>query len=152
MDMRLKLPPPLLWGLAITLMWALARYFPVVRLSQPWQTPAALLLALLAVAIGVAGLLAFHRAGTTHSPVRVDATCHLVSNGVYGFSRNPMYLGLVMLLLAASLYWGALTPLVVIPLFVAALSRWQIEPEEQVLTDKFGDQYRAYCQQVRRWL
>ena len=100
----------------------------------------------------VAGLLAFKKAQTTVNPLAPNRSTAVVSTGVYRITRNPMYLGMALILLGLALYlaspWALLGPLV----FAAFITRFQIQPEERALTARFGAAYTAYCTQVRRWL
>lgn len=112
----------------------------------------ALVLAGAGACFDLAGLRAFRKAHTTINPLRPDRAAAVVTTGVYRVTRNPMYLGLVLILLGLALYlaspWAVLGP----PVFVAYITRYQIQPEERVLAAHFGAPYTAYCAQVRRWL
>jgi protein-S-isoprenylcysteine O-methyltransferase Ste14 len=110
------------------------------------------LLVLVGLGFDVAGLLAFRASRTTVNPLRPHRASALVSGGVYRITRNPMYVGLLLLLLAWAVHLAALWPLAVLPLFVLYIGRFQIAPEERALHRLFGDEYRAYVARVRRWL
>ena len=84
--------------------------------------------------------------------MKPGSTSHLVTSGLYRYSRNPMYLGLLMMLIGWGLYLGSLSPLSMLPLFIRLLTKKQIEPEEIILMDKFGQEYKYYQQRVRRWI
>jgi protein-S-isoprenylcysteine O-methyltransferase Ste14 len=96
--------------------------------------------------------MAFRRAGTTPDPVHVDRASTLVTTGVYAWTRNPMYVGLTLLLCAWACVlaapWTAAGP----PLFAAYITRFQILPEERALSERFGEAYAAYLRRVRRWI
>jgi protein-S-isoprenylcysteine O-methyltransferase Ste14 len=101
----------------------------------------------------LAGLLAFRASRTTVNPMRPERASSLVTHGVYRITRNPMYVGMVCLLLAWGLYLAHWPALLAGPLaYVLYLNRFQIAPEERVLLDLFGPSYRSYMGQVRRWL
>ena len=102
--------------------------------------------------ICLAGVRAFQRARTTVNPINPAASTALVVNGIYRVTRNPMYLGFALLLLALAMYLGKLSGLLLVPLFMAYLQHFQIRPEERALQAKFGALFVAYCRQVRRWL
>ena len=89
---------------------------------------------------------------TPLDPVHIDRASTLVTSGVYRVTRNPMYLGLTVLLLAWAVFlaapWTLLGPVV----FALFISRFQIAPEEHAMREKFGVQYEAYAARVRRWL
>jgi protein-S-isoprenylcysteine O-methyltransferase Ste14 len=150
---ELKLPPLLLLGVTAVLMWGLARAMPA---GLPVAAAAAQGLVALFGAAGGAVLLAavaaFRRQRTTVDPRVPARSSVLVTTGIYRVSRNPMYLGMLLLLLAWALYLQSLASVMVLPLFVALIHRLQIHPEERHMRELFGDDYRAYCSRVRRWL
>jgi protein-S-isoprenylcysteine O-methyltransferase Ste14 len=80
------------------------------------------------------------------------AASSLVVGGIYRVTRNPMYLGFLLVLLALALYLGTLTAFVVLPLFVVYLNEFQIKPEESALRARFGSAFDSYASRVRRWL
>ena len=147
-SLELKVPPPLVALLVALAMWGLARATPPSG-ELSLRVAVALALAVIGVAFSVSGVLAFRRAKTTKKP---QAASSLVVTGVYRLTRNPMYLGLSLVLLAwAAFLWSAwelLGPAV----FVAYISRFQIIPEEKVLDTLFGADYSTYKAKVRRWL
>jgi protein-S-isoprenylcysteine O-methyltransferase Ste14 len=106
----------------------------------------------LALGIGIiAGpALDFRRSETTIIPFRESSS--LVVTGMYRLTRNPMYLGMVTILIGVATLTGSLSPFVVPVLFVPVLNARVIRHEEAMLEEKFGDQYRDYMQRVRRWL
>ena len=92
------------------------------------------------------------RARTTVNPLRPERAAHLVTSGVFARSRNPIYLGDALILAALALGLGNWLNFLLLPAFVGLIGRFQIAPEERALQRLFGDQYRAYCARVRRWL
>lgn len=150
-----RVPPPVWWLLAATTMWLLDRWLPIEQLDDAVARP---VLALLAGVVAVAGLalageaiLRFVRARTTVHPLHPEEAARLVVAGTYRYTRNPMYLGLLLLLAAWALWLGSLSVWLVLPLFVAVLTRLQIVPEERALAAKFGDDYHVYRRTVSRW-
>lgn len=150
--LQLKLPPPLLALACLALMFFSATSSP--RLSQfaELRSGFALMLTLLGLGLAFAGRRAFQRARTTANPLRPEQSSSLVTDGIYRYSRNPMYLGLLWVLLGYAVYLAALYSLSGPVVFVLYLHWFQIRPEEVILQEKFGDAYRDYCQRVRRWL
>lgn len=142
-----SLPPPIVFVLALGLM----SLFPHLQ-SVAFFRPLAVVLGILATLIGSLSLWAFYQAKTTINPHRLDATSALVQNGIFCFSRNPMYLSLAILLIAFALWRGNLWALLVLPLFISYIQIFQILPEERMLTEKFGRDYQDYCARVRRWI
>ncbi|MEM9602668.1 MAG: isoprenylcysteine carboxylmethyltransferase family protein [Pseudomonadota bacterium] len=105
-----------------------------------------------AIYVGVSALWAFRGARTTVDPRRPDRASTLVTEGVFARSRNPMYLGVALLLLAWAVFLGSVPALLGPVVFVVYISRFQIVPEEVALQSRFGVAYEQYCQRVRRWL
>lgn len=100
----------------------------------------------------VAAFIQFRRAHTTVDPHKPETTTTLVTSGVYAWTRNPMYLGLSILLLGWAIKLGALTPLVGALVFVPLIQHVQVRPEEHALRMQFGKDYDQYCYRVNRWL
>jgi protein-S-isoprenylcysteine O-methyltransferase Ste14 len=145
-----RFPPPLLYAGGLALALLLERAAPLGSLPR---TPArALALPLLLVGAGLlaAGLEGFRRARTEVLPFR--PTTALVTGGPYRLSRNPMYVALLAVYLAAALWFDVAWALVLAPLVVLAVDRLVIAREERYLEAKFGDAYRAYRARVRRWV
>ena len=101
---------------------------------------------------GIGGVLAFRRHETTVDPTRPHKASALVVASVYRHTRNPMYLGLALVLAAWAMYLANLVALLVLPAFIAYMTRFQIKPEEEALLDKFGAEFALYMSRVRRWL
>jgi protein-S-isoprenylcysteine O-methyltransferase Ste14 len=145
-----RLVPPVYWLAALGVMALLHRYAPGPRwLTPPWNL-AGLIFVLAGLFVGAWSLALFVRRRTSFEPLmRPD---YLVVEGPYRFSRNPMYLGLALTLLGAALLLGTVTPLLGVPLFMAAVDVLFIRPEERLLAENEGSAYDAYRQRVRRWL
>lgn len=150
--LELKIPPPVIALLVAAAMWGIARLAPSVELAQSLRMGAAIACALAGVGIDIAALVSFQLARTTFNPMKVEKTSALVCSGVYRLTRNPMYLGSVLILVGWAVYlssaWALLGPVA----FVLCMNRFQIAPEERNLAAKFGDRYAAYRAKVRRWI
>lgn len=150
--LELKVPPPVVALVLALAMWAISRFTPTVDVDVLPRVVAGVVLAVIGGAFSAAGITAFRRAKTTLNPMKPEAASALVTGGVYRFTRNPMYVGLLFVTLgwAAALGapWGLLGPIA----FVAYITRFQIVPEERVLRSSFGQAYTGYLGQVRRWL
>lgn len=135
---------------AILLMVALHYLVPLQRwLEWPWRL-AGLVPTVAGLASAVLGERRFRRHGT---PVRpFEPTTALVTDGVFRYSRNPMYLGLVLVLAGLALLLGTLSPLFVLPLFVWLITTRFVRREEALLEERFGQRYADYRAKVRRWL
>ena len=147
--LELKIPPPVVIVFA-GLLNRLGRDWGQV----PFDPPRILIISLIVVSgmLGVGGLIGCFRGRTTVHPWSPDETTTLVTHGVYRFSRNPMYFGLVLLLAAYYLYDPTLLSPIGLILVIWFLTRFQILPEERILHRKFGEQYAQYALLVRRWL
>jgi protein-S-isoprenylcysteine O-methyltransferase Ste14 len=147
-----RIPPPVIDATFALAMWGVARLLPGLSADWPGRTPASVALALAGGLVALAGLIAFRRHRTTFNPLRPESASALVSTGVYAFTRNPMYLGMLLVLVAWALYLSNLAAAALVPLFVPCLNRLQILPEERVLRAKFGAAFDAYAARVRRWI
>lgn len=145
-----RIPPPLVMLLCGALGYALARAWPWPALPVPGWIP--VLVVLVGLVLNLLPKLAFRRARTTVNPLRPAAATALVTSGIYRYSRNPMYLGQALVLLGAMLWPGSAVALLVVPLFVGWITRFQIVPEERVLSARFGADHAAFRRGVRRWL
>jgi protein-S-isoprenylcysteine O-methyltransferase Ste14 len=150
--LELKIPPPLVMVLFGTAMWLVARAMPALTFPFPFRNAIAAVFAMCGVAIAASGFLAFRRAGTTVNPMQPEAASALVNTGIYRYTRNPMYLGLAVFLTGWAFFLANAAAAVLIPLFIAYMTRFQIVPEEIALTHKFGAVFTAYLRTVRRWL
>ena len=150
--LELKIPPPLVALLIAAAMWGISLNTPLVDLPAHVRLVAGIAIALAGVATTISGVAAFRRAKTTVNPLKPETSSSLVTSGVYRFTRNPMYVGLVLVLLAWAVFlsspWGLLGPLA----FALYMNRFQIMPEEKILLGMFGTAYSAYQSKVRRWL
>lgn len=149
--LELKIPPLLLAGLCAAAMYGMAAALP----QWVWPLPMKAWLAGLSMVAGLAvaalGVLTFRHYRTTANPLQPQASTQLVTSGIFGYSRNPMYLGMALCLIGWALWLGHLLAWLGVPLFIACLQRLQIEPEERILLRKFGQPYADYLEQVRRW-
>lgn len=92
----------------------------------------------------------FSKANTTIIPFQESS--QLVQSGLFGYSRNPIYLGMAMMLTGVAVILGSVLPFLLVPLFVLIIQRNFIVREEAMLEETFGEEYRQYKKKVRRWL
>ena len=97
-------------------------------------------------------LEAFRRTGTTVNPLDPAQASALVTDGPNAITRNPMYVGMAGLLVAQGLVRGGWRTALPVAAFVGVIDRFQIRPEEAALRDRFGEDFEAYRQRVRRWI
>jgi protein-S-isoprenylcysteine O-methyltransferase Ste14 len=150
--MNPKIPPPLIAVLIGAAMWGTDRALPLARVEFALRLPVATLLLAAGVLLAAAAIAAFVRAGTTINPLRPARASTLITHGVFRFSRNPIYLADLIILTAGAVWLGNILNILFLLIFLCAIQRFQILPEEQALGRLFGDHYTAYCTQVRRWL
>jgi len=150
--LELKVPPLALGLLAALLMWLADRILPWMKLQLAWAGPIAGILLAAGVTVALAGVVSFRLAGTTVNPLRPGSASQLVHSGIYRATRNPMYLGMLLGLLAWALWLQHPVSLMLAPVFVLYMTRFQILPEERALTSLFGQEFEDYASRVRRWL
>jgi len=142
--------PPFWFVIALALMVALHWLVPIAQLiAWPWSLAGSVLV-VAGIALAVAAERRFKRAGTAVRPF--EPSTALVEGGPFRFTRNPMYLGMVLVLAGASILLGSLSPLCVLPAFVWLLHARFVVHEEAHMERHFGERYLAYKRGVRRWL
>jgi protein-S-isoprenylcysteine O-methyltransferase Ste14 len=149
----IKIPPPIQTFVAGTLMYAVDFFFPL-SLFEDGGVVSLLILSLLALAMVflMPAAYSFWKNKTTVNPIKPEKATTLVIEGVYRYSRNPMYVGMAAALLAWCIYLANPINLLVFGLFIYVITEIQIKPEERALVKLFGKDFRDYCQNVRRWL
>ncbi|GAA6142506.1 isoprenylcysteine carboxylmethyltransferase family protein [Hydrogenophaga sp. 5NK40-0174] len=147
-----RIPPLLLTLLVGMLMATCAWAFPSAGFHLPARWWIGMAVGLAGAGVMVAAALRFRRQGTTLDPRDPGKSQLIVSDGVFAFTRNPMYLGMALILLGWALALSSVVALVWVPLFVLYIDRWQIQPEERMLSERFGQPYLDYLSRVRRWL
>ncbi len=150
--MRAPLVPPPLWMLMFAAAeWLVSRYAPLLPLLDAPSRRFGWWVMALALVPAAPAFVQFRRAHTTVNPHRPEKAAALVTDGVYAWTRNPMYLSLALLLIGWAIRLGALSALIVALLFMPLIARVQIRAEEQALRGRFGDEYERYCRRVHRW-
>lgn len=150
MNLKNKIPPPL-----VTLLFGMGIYFStelIPPLAFKYQGTLAIMVLTIGLVIMVSAILTFRQLQTTINPLQPNKATSLAVSGVFRFSRNPMYLAMLLILVALSLASGALAAVFLLPGFVMYISIFQIVPEEQAIEKLFSDQYLKYCKKVRRWI
>lgn len=150
--LELKIPPVGVFLLFLGAMLGLESVTPAHAIDPVLRTAAGLGLLAASAVFGITGVLHFKRAGTTVHPLDPERSTVLVTHGVYSVSRNPMYLALLLTLLAFGLLRSNLYCVAFAMLFVPVMNRFQILPEERVLAERFGGAFTAYRAKVRRWI
>ena len=148
--LELKIPPVVWVVMHLAVMYYTASLLPSLnfQISTHWS----LLVLSLGLAVAFSGIAAFRAAKTTVNPLQPDRASSLVIVGIYRWTRNPMYVGALLVLAAWFLFLQNWLPMVFLASFVGVLTRFQIVPEEQILIGRFGEEYAAYCRRVPRWI
>jgi len=150
--LELKIPPALLVLIIALIMWLIAENFSRLELSPAIRYSGFGVLLVIGVLMIVLGGFNFKAANTTVNPITPDSTTVLVTSGIYRYSRNPMYIGFLLMLVGWALFLASLPALVMTAVYILYMNRLQIEPEERALEKIFGAEYIAYKTNVRRWL
>lgn len=151
--MSLKIPPLALTCLFMALMWLLFWLFPQFLITIPMNDVISVLLVIIGALFSVMGVALFRYADTTVNPTTPDKVSSLVVTGIYRISRNPMYVGFLMFLIAWGIFLSHSLALLLLPwIFVVYMNSFQIPHEEKALEIKFGEEFVLYKNNVRRWL
>ena len=150
--METRVPPPILAIALAFCAWMVDHLMPQWRQTLTSQAEVASVLLSVGLALMLSGVLAFRIAKTTVDPLHPERAAQLVVSGIYRRTRNPMYLGMLLLLAAWTVYLGHPLALITLPFWVWFIGRFQIRPEEAALRRLFGSSYVAYCSTVRRWI
>lgn len=142
--------PPIVAMFYIIIALLLGRFAPALSGMSPLLKNVGLGLTFVGFLLGVGAFIEFRRARTTLDPH--GSVKALVTDGIYRFTRNPIYLGFFLMVAGFPLAYGTLWGLVAAPLFAATMSRLVIEKEEAYLEKKFKGEYAGYRSRVRRWL
>lgn len=149
---ELRIPPLALTVAVVAAMVGTAHWLPDWWASWPGSMAVAAVVGVVGALLAILGVYEFRRARTTVNPLTPDNASRVVKGGVFRYSRNPMYLGMALLLLALALHQSHALSFAWVAGYVAYLNRFQILPEERALEARFGYEYRAYAKAVRRWI
>jgi len=148
----LKIPPVAVGFVTAGLMGLAAWRLPSLTFILPGRAFAAGGLAVAGAVVSILGVASFRRARTTVNPMTPESATSLVTTGIYHWSRNPMYLGFLLILCGLAYYLSNALAAALLPGFVLYLTRFQIRPEEKALEARFGPEFAAYKGRVRRWI
>lgn len=151
-NLELKIPPVAVTIIFAALMWLVSAVFPKVHLGNYFYAAAVVIFSAIGAVVATAGIISFRMAKTTVHPMKPDSATALVTSGIYSITRNPMYVGLLFLLTAWGFFIESAYSLLLLACFVLYMNKFQIEPEERVLKNIFGEAYESYVSRVRRWL
>ena len=146
----IKIPPPLIVLVLIVSIYFSSKKIDLINI--PLQLEISIFILSAGILIFVNPVLQFIKSKTTVNPIQFEEVNKLVTSGIFKYSRNPMYLGMLMIVLSASIFYlniySILTPL----LFILWINKFQIKREEEFLIEKFGDEYLSYKKKTRRWI
>lgn len=151
-SLKNTIPPPIVALFFGALMWLAAKYVPGLAAPGIWPMVTALVIVPIGIFFCLAGAVSFRRAKTTVNPLKPETATSLVTAGIYQYSRNPMYVGFALFLLAWAVYLSSPVALLGVVGFVLYMNHFQIAPEEAALETLFGREFAAYKARVRRWL
>ena len=146
----MRINPPTLFWILIAAIVAADRFFPLIEFAEtrlPWGGA---VIAIAGVGVSVAAKRHFQRIGT--NVYTFEEPGELVTTGLFGISRNPMYLGLVVAAFGAALISATLAALVLSTAFTLIVRYWYVAYEESAMLRRFGEPYQAYCRRVGRWI
>ena len=148
--METKIPPPI-----VTLIFGLSIYFSrgifqVVEIKYSFYF--GILLLVLGFVILISAVRLFRKDKTTVNPLSPEQATKLVTDGIFKYSRNPMYLGMAVVLSSIAVFFNLLGGIILITLFCAYITRFQIIPEERAMRDLFSDDFEKYLKETRRWV
>ena len=148
--MKTKIPPPILALMMIGLIYLSSLI--VVPITFNYQGTFSILGIIIGLACAIPSFRLFARYKTTISPLTPSETTALVTEGMYRYSRNPMYLGLLLLTFSSTIWFGTWLGLILNIMFIFLINLLQIIPEEEALQEIFGEEYADYKKKVRRWV
>ena len=146
----LKIPPPLL-----VLILVVSNYFSSKKIDLilfPNQEIASIIIFLIGMLILINPIFKFIKSKTTIDPIKFKKVNKLITSGIYKYSRNPMYLGLLMIVISTSIFYLNIFSIITPIVFVFWINRFQIKREEIFLKEKFGKEYMSYTTKTRRWI
>ena len=145
-----KIPPPLVVLILVISTFFSSKKIDIIQI--PFQNLISIFILSIGILILLNPVLKFKKSKTTINPIKFKKVNKLVTSGIYKYSRNPMYLGLLMIVVSSSIFYlniySILTPL----FFYLWINRFQIKREEVFLTEKFGEDYLSYKKKTRRWI
>jgi protein-S-isoprenylcysteine O-methyltransferase Ste14 len=150
--LELRFPPPLVGITVAAAMWVTASLPPIWPPLSSVRLMVGVILLVIGIAIALSAVISFRRAETTVNPLKPETSTSLVSTGIFARTRNPMYLGMLLALLAWAIYLPSALALLGPVAFALYITRFQIMPEERAMQTLFGSAFSKYAQSVRRWL
>ncbi len=146
----IKIPPPILVIILTSLVYFSSTKLELIYL--PYRQIVSVIILIIGLIVIVSPVVDFIKSKTTVNPVKFKNVNRLVTNGIYRYSRNPMYLGMILIIISTTVYYlnflSVFSPLI----FYIWINKFQINREETFLEDKFGSEYLEYKSKTRRWI
>jgi protein-S-isoprenylcysteine O-methyltransferase Ste14 len=146
--LELRVPPVLLALIVGAFMWLVSAAVPALSVDLESNVLAALAIAAVGAGLAIAGVVEFRRAQTTVDPTSPEKCSAIVTSGIYRHTRNPMYLGFLVMLLGLAVYLSNMAALLGLAAFAIYMTRFQIIPEERILKASFGGRYEEHLSAV----
>ena len=148
--MNNRIPPPIVALICGLVIYYTRCLFPscdsnILKILSP-------IFLILGLLIGFSAILKFIKNKTTVNPVKIENASTLVNSGIFKYTRNPMYLGMLFILISISLNFNLYGGIIVVLFFYFFIDKFQIVPEEKIMEEIFGDEYVEYKKTTRRWL
>lgn len=150
--MKLKVPPVFVLLIAVVILKAVQMLTPDVQFVIPFGIYIGYSLMGLGGLIGFLGIMEFRKHKTTTDPTQPQKASTVVTSGIYQYTRNPMYLGMAVILIGWVIHYGNPLSVIAVVFLVGYLTQFQIKPEEEILKQHFGQAYEDYLRKVRRWI
>ena len=145
-----KIPPPMLVLILVSSNYFSSKKIDLIHL--PNQDLISIIILLIGILIVINPIFKFIKSKTTIDPIKFKKVNKLIISGIYKYSRNPMYLGLLMIVISTSIFFLNIFSITTPLLFYCWINRFQIKREEIFLTEKFGEEYMSYKIKTRRWI
>ena len=146
----IKIPPPILVIILTSLVYFSSTKLELIYL--PYRQIVSVIILIIGLIVIVSPVVDFIKSKTTVNPVKFKNVNRLVTTGIYRYSRNPMYLGMILIVISTTVYYlnflSVFSPLI----FYIWINKFQINREEIFLEDKFGSEYLKYKSKTRRWI
>ena len=146
----IKIPPPLIVLILVISIFFSSKKIDLIHI--PFQLPISIFILSVGILIFINPVLQFIKSKTTINPIKLEETNKLVTSGIFKYSRNPMYLGMLMIIISTSIFYLNIYSILTPFLFILWINKFQIKREEVFLTKKFGKEYLSYKNKTRKWL
>ena len=147
--MKTLIPPPI-----VTIVFLFVIFFTkdLFRFSVTLPSSLGLIIIFAGLVIIFIAARQFKAANTTINPIKPENASVLVKKGIFSYSRNPMYLGMLLIIIGFSIIHNLMAVLVIMPLWVIYITNFQIIPEEEAMEILFKEDFLNYCKKTRRWI